>query len=306
MFFLYLKLQYFCPILLFYDIIFLMRKETLQQRATIVNRALFYIYKYIDTNISLEELASLNSVSKYHFHRIFKEETGENLFDFITSTRLQKAANLLITNQYSTISEVAFSCGYASHSSFIKAFKKKFSFTPTVWRKSGHKEFSKQVIGETRQFDEIKYEIKKVPKRYCAYIRHKGYDQSITHPWQKLKALTYEYGLEDATQIALYHDNPTITPLEKCSYVAAIEVPKDFKSNISTFEIPESLYAVFNLKGEYGDVLKFLRYLYHFWLPKSGYETTTLPSYNVYHKNHFINEDKRFDLDFYLPISVIY
>ncbi|MFV0563837.1 helix-turn-helix domain-containing protein [Malaciobacter mytili] len=109
-----------------------MKKDTKQQRANIVNKTLFYIYKNIDTNISLEELAKLNSVSKYHFHRIFKEETKQNLFDFITSIRLQKAANLLITNQYSTISEIANMCGYSSHSSFIKAFKQKFSYTPTA------------------------------------------------------------------------------------------------------------------------------------------------------------------------------
>lgn len=283
-----------------------MKKQTLQQRANIVNKTLFYIYKYIDTNISLDELAHLNGVSKYHFHRIFKEETGKNLFEFITSTRLQKAANLLLTNPNSTISEVSLLCGYASHSSFIKAFKKKFSYTPTIWRQNGHKQFSKYVIGETKKFDNINYHVKIVPKKFCAYIRHKGYNQDISHTWEKLKALAYEHKLENYSQLALYHDNPTITPLEECSYIAAIEVPKDFKSNISTFEIPQSLYAVFNLKGEYGDVLKFLRYLYHFWLPKSGYETTTFPSYNIYHKNHFTSEDKKFDLDFYLPVTVVY
>ena len=72
-----------------------MKKDTKHIRADIVNKSLNYIYKYIDTNITLDELAKLNSVSKYHFSRIFKEEVGENLFERITSIRLQKAANLL-------------------------------------------------------------------------------------------------------------------------------------------------------------------------------------------------------------------
>lgn len=283
-----------------------MKKQTLQQRANMVNKALYYIYKYIDTEISLDELAKLNSVSKYHFHRIFKEETGTNLFDFITSTRLQKAASLLITNKHSTVSEIAMQCGYSSHSSFIKAFKKKFSYTPTKWRKDGHMEYSKQLIGQTKKFDNIEYEIKVVPKRFCVYLRHTGYNQSISYTWEKLKALAYQHNIKDYKEIALYHDNPTITPLEDCSYIAAIEVPSDFSSNLSTFEMPEALYAVFNLKGEYGDVLQFLRYLYHFWLPNSGYETTTMPSFNIYNINHFTNQNKNFDLDFYLPINVAY
>ena len=76
-----------------------MKKDTKHSRAHIVNQSLAYIYKYIDSNICLEELAKINSVSKYHFHRIFKEETGENLFDRISSIRLQKAANLLISTR---------------------------------------------------------------------------------------------------------------------------------------------------------------------------------------------------------------
>ena len=39
--------------------------------------------------------------------------------------------------------------------------------------------------------------------------------------------------------------------------------------------------------GKYGDVLKTNTMGYHSWLIESGYETTTNPSYTVYHKNHF-------------------
>ena len=44
-----------------------MKKQTKQDRANIVNNSLFYIYRHIDTPISLNELAQLNSISKYHF-----------------------------------------------------------------------------------------------------------------------------------------------------------------------------------------------------------------------------------------------
>ncbi|RXJ87299.1 GyrI-like domain-containing protein [Arcobacter sp. CECT 8985] len=283
-----------------------MKKQTKQQRSNIVNRSMFYIYKHINTNITLDELAKLNSVSKFHFHRIFKEETNQNIFDFITSTRLQKAANLLITNSHSTISEIANTCGYSSHSSFIKAFKSRFSHTPTDWRNFGHKEYSKFLLNEDKEFKNLNFKIEIIPKRKCAYIRHKGYNKSIKNSWQKLKALAYKYEIKDFKQIALLHDNPTITPLDNCNYVAAIEIPTNLKLDISTLEIPQTLCAVFDLQGNYGDVLAFLRYVYHFWLPQSGYEATTLPSFVVYKKNLFLDERKDFDLTFYLPINVIY
>jgi len=52
----------------------------------------------------------------------------------------------------------------------------------------------------------------------------------------------------------------------------------------------------------YGDVLKFIHWAYHEWLPASGFESTVKPSYAIYHKNHFLSEDGEFDLSFYVPI----
>lgn len=287
-----------------------MKKETKQDRAKIVNNSYFYIYKNLENNISLEELAQVNSVSKYHYHRIFKEETKSTVFEVITSIRLQKAANLLITNKYSTISEIANVCGYISHSSFIKAFKKKFTYTPKEWRTSSYKTFSKEILLEfpnQKDFSKIEPKIEIVEGFSSIYLREKGYTKNIIKVWEKLKAIAYEQNLKSYNELALYHDNPSIIPLKNCEYVACIEVKKDFKSkDISVLNFPDTLCAVFNLKGEYGDILNFIRYVYHYWLPNSGYEAKTLPPYTRYHKNHFTSGLKDFDLTLYLPIKVAY
>ncbi|QDF29433.1 AraC family transcriptional regulator [Halarcobacter anaerophilus] len=285
-----------------------MKKDTKHARDDIINTTFYYIYKNLEYKITLDELAKLNHLSKYHYHRIIKEETGKTLFELIADERLKKAANLLITNKHSTISEIANKCGYISHSSFIKAFKLRYNYTPTQWRKGKFKEYSKELIEKfltAKDFSKIEPEIKVCKVIHCAYIRHNGYDKTIKKSWEKLKAIAYENGIKEYKQIALFHDNPVITPLKNCSYVACINVNKDFKA-ISTFDIPESLCAVFNLKGVYGDVLNFIRYVYHYWLPNSGYEAKTIPAYAIYHKNYFTTEQKDFDLDFYLPINVLY
>jgi len=288
-----------------------MKKDTKHDRAQSVNKSLSYIYKHIDTNITLDELARLNSVSKYHFHRIFKEETGENLFERISAIRLQKAANLLITNRYSTISEIAQLCGYSSHSSFIKAFKKRFTYTPTQWKKGEYINYSKKNLTLDEQINDdffsIEPQIKVAVKRVCAYIRHKGYDISVTQTWERLMAYAYEKKLDSTIQIGVFHDNPIITPYQDCHYMAALEVDSTFTTtnSISKLEIEESLCAVFHYEGVYGDVTKLMVYIYNFWLPNSGYEAKTLPAYAIYHKNHFLEENDRFSLDFYVPIQVV-
>jgi len=285
-----------------------MKKDTKLIRNNIVNKTYYYIYKNLEHQISLEELASLNSISKYHYHRVIKEETGYTLFEIISNERLKKAANLLLTNKSSTISEIANECGYISHSSFIKAFKKRYNFTPTKWRNGAYKDYSKELLTafpSTKDFSNIEPEIKVCEEIKCAYIRHKGYNEKIKQTWQKLGAIAYENEIKDYKEIALYHDNPTITALENCSYVACITVKEDYQ-NISTFTIPKSSYAVFHLEGVYGEILNFIRYAYHFWLPESGYEVKTIPSYAIHHKNLFTSDSKEFSIDLHIPIKVAY
>ena len=76
-----------------------MKKSTHEKRAKIANYVMNYIYKYIDTNINIDELSLELKISKFHLHRIFKEEFNKNIYESIKSIRLQKAANLLITNK---------------------------------------------------------------------------------------------------------------------------------------------------------------------------------------------------------------
>lgn len=288
-----------------------MKKETKHERTAIVNRALNYIYQYIDTPITLEELAKLNSVSKYHFHRIFKEETQENVFDRITSIRLQKASNLLITNHFSTVSEIANKCGYSSHSSFIKAFKARFHSTPTQWKQGAFKNYAQDVLHlqhlDFSKFETIVPKIELSPKKYCAYIRHRGYNKSIVQTWQRLMAFAYERGITQANQLGLLHDNPVLTPHGSCQYLAALEVDASFQSSnsINIDVLPENLCAVFEYEGVYGEVMELLAYIYHSWLPTSGYENLTQPSHVVYETNQFLNEKEIFKGKVYIPICVV-
>lgn len=291
-----------------------MKKETYRQHAHIANDALYYIYRHIDTPITLEVLAEQSGISIYHLHRIFKEQTGRNFYDTLQSIRLQKAANLLLANASEKISAIAQQCGYSTHTAFVRAFRQRYGVTPTRWRKGYYELFSKENIRLSENaprivsdFTGLAPRIVKMPPIRVAYIRHRGYNRSIATVWQRLYAYALENGLEGAVQIGLHHDNPSITPLEECAYVAAIELPEGFEASgsVSSFTIPSSLCARFTLQGRYGEVPNLIRYIYHTWLPGSGYEAKTLPPYVIYRKNHFLSEDERFDLDFYLPVTVI-
>jgi AraC family transcriptional regulator len=255
------------------------------------------------------------NISKHHLHKIFKEQMGANIYEVIKSTRLQKASNLLITNKYSTITEVANLCGYSSQTSFIRAFKQRFEQTPKEWRKGGYKEYSNKILSTSQvtrlsntDFSHLEAKIVRTPKRKVYYIRQNGYNKNSFSLWQKMIAWVYTNKIESFEQIGIYHDNPVITPLEMCHYVACIE-PLDnidlVNTSLPTFDIPDVICAKFEIEGKYGDILKLIQWVYHVWLPDSGFETTTIPSYTIFKKNHFLSDDNQFLGEYYLPIRYV-
>ncbi|MBY0540755.1 MAG: GyrI-like domain-containing protein [Arcobacteraceae bacterium] len=290
-----------------------MKKNTYEKRAKIANDVMNYIYKYIDTNINIDELSIELNVSKFHLHRIFKDEFGKNIYESIKSIRLQKASNLLITNKYSTITDISKMCGYSSQTSFLRAFKQRFNMTPKDWKNGGYKEYSNKIVekitnqNENTNFFDITPSIVKMPEIKGYYIRHQGYDKSIKKTWQKLQTWIYTNDIKEYKQMALHHDNPIITPLEECQYIAIVSLENDELKDVTLpcLIIPKGIYAKFSLSGKYGDVIKLIQWVYHYWLIDSGYETTTNPSYTIYHKNHFLSDDEEFELDYYLPIKYV-
>lgn len=290
-----------------------MKKNTQLNHSKIANDAMYYIYKHIDTDINIEEMAHELGVSRFHLQRIFKDVFSRNIYESIRSIRLHKAANLLITNVHSTISEITAVCGYASQSSFNKVFKERYGMSPKEWRHGGAQKYSEEIVKSSswankseKTFEGLEPKIVRMPKVTCVYIRHMGYGRSIKKTWLKLKMWALINNADNCRQIGLHHDNPSFTPLDECRYIAclAVEDIKGFRTpSLPQVTIPGGLFARFDLSGKYGDVLKFMQWVYNEWLPENGYETTTMPSYAVYEKNHFLSDDDEFVLNYYIPVS---
>ncbi len=289
-----------------------MKRTTIEKNTKLSNDILYYIYTHIDTDINLDDLANDLGISRFYMHKVFKEIFGRNIYESIKSIRLQKAASLLLTNRYSTITEIAASCGYASQSSFIRVFKERFAMTPKQWRQGGYKTYSNQILSQsplshtsTARFEDIQPQIVKMPEIKAYYIRHRGYNAQIKQTWQKLQTWCFGNDLQNYREIALLHDNPTVTPLEECHYVACITDDAGKikgETKLPKFRISGGVYAKFEISGKRGDFLKFIQWVYHEWLPESGYETTTKPPYAIHHKNHYLSSDERFEISFYLSI----
>jgi AraC family transcriptional regulator len=73
------------------------------------------------------------SLSPAHLQRLFKQQTGTPLGKLLAEHRLQKAAELLTLSNLS-IKEIAYAAGYRHHSSFVRAFQRRFSQPPKRFR----------------------------------------------------------------------------------------------------------------------------------------------------------------------------
>jgi transcriptional regulator GlxA family with amidase domain len=82
---------------------------------------------------SIANLAMHVSLSPAHLQRLFKRQTGLQLGSLVIERRLQKAAELLIQTNLS-IKEIAHTVGYRHHSSFVRAFQRRFSQAPKHYR----------------------------------------------------------------------------------------------------------------------------------------------------------------------------
>jgi AraC-like DNA-binding protein len=90
----------------------------------------------IETNFTLDMLASNVNLSKYHFLRTFKKEFGLTPHAFIVNERLNRANKLIQEGQ--PISEASLQVGFNDQSHFSRNFKKYFGYTPSYLQKNSN------------------------------------------------------------------------------------------------------------------------------------------------------------------------
>ena len=95
------------------------------------------IKRYLDEHymdaITLDQLADMAYLSKYHFIRSFTAYTGMPPYQYLKSLRLNRDRHLLLLTTYS-IEEISFQTGFMSSKNLIRAFKQATGLTPEKYR----------------------------------------------------------------------------------------------------------------------------------------------------------------------------
>ena len=100
-----------------------------------IHQTIAFIRKHLDSHLDIESLADKACMSKDHFIRVFKKETGETPNVYITKLKLEKAELVLATSALS-IKGVAQMLGYNDYSYFNRVFKQNIGVTPQQYREN--------------------------------------------------------------------------------------------------------------------------------------------------------------------------
>jgi AraC-like DNA-binding protein len=101
---------------------------------------------YIDENyhepIDLDIISQQAFLSRFHFHRIFRQVYRHTPHQYLTRKRLDKAKDLLAANK--PVMEVCNEIGFESIGSFSILFKKEIGFAPQYYRNMAYKKKMEQ------------------------------------------------------------------------------------------------------------------------------------------------------------------
>ena len=95
----------------------------------VVGRLVQYLNEHLDEDVAHNEIAARYRIHPGYLSRLFKQEMGETLSEYLLRIRIERAASLLKEGRYK-IGDIAGMVGYSASSYFSIMFKKYTGYSP--------------------------------------------------------------------------------------------------------------------------------------------------------------------------------
>ena len=105
-----------------------------EKTGDIVQEVETYIREHVEEDLSLELLAGVVHLNPSYLSRYFKDSTGENLSNFVTRCKMEKAAWLLEHTEQK-INEIMQRLGYQKSQHFAKIFREQYGVSPKDYKR---------------------------------------------------------------------------------------------------------------------------------------------------------------------------
>jgi AraC family transcriptional regulator len=257
-------------------------------------KALWYIESHLAEPLTLDDVAGVAGVSRFHLVRAFAAATGFSVMRYVRARRLSKAAQPLAAGAPDILS-LALDADYSSHEAFTRAFRDHFGVTPEAVRAAtclDRLKLQEPIVMDSTLLDTLK------PPRFetgkpllVAGIgercTHENGGAGIPNLWQqfhqKVDGIPARIG-KVAYGVCCNGDDAG-----NFDYIAGVEVAdfSDLPREFARVRIPEQKYAVFTHAEHISTIRRTVNTIWNHWLPISGMKAADAPSFERY--------DEKFD-----------
>lgn len=256
--------------------------------------------------MQLDAVAAQVHLSKYHFSRIFKEETGESVYAFIKRCKVDQSAIDMKLDPAKAITDIGLDYGYSA-SNYSTVFRKQHDTSPAAFRRailtrSTAVPFAPERVAHFKTAEEYTTQIgvRKLDDLFVLYERFIGSYANLEKSWYQFLD-KYKTLLNEKTLLVerFFHD-PAITDPAHCICDICMTVEQD-QGLRNVMWISGGQWVVYRFEGEIQDIFETLQGIFSVWLPQSGYRMTRRYGLNLYRQ---IDRDAhRVAMDLCIPVS---
>jgi len=271
-------------------------------------KALWFIETHLADALTLDQVAAIAGVSRFHLVRAFAAATGLSVMRYVRARRLTETARVL-ANGAPDILSVALEADYGSHEAFTRAFRDHFGVTPEAVRGSVHLDnlqLQEPITMDSTVIDNLqppRFEIGRpllvagVSERYN-HANNAGIPGQWQRFHQKVQDIPERIG-RVAYGVCCNGDDSG-----NFDYIAGVEVSdfSDLPREFSRVRIPEHRYAVFLHKEHISTIRRTVNTIWNHWLPASGLKAADAPNFERYDEN-FDSQTGNGGLEIWVPVK---
>lgn len=271
-----------------------------------LERRLMRVVDHIHDNptgdLSLDALADVAALSRFHFHRIWRAIHGETAAQTVRRMRLHRAAVALVHGT-APMARIAADVGYPNLSSFARAFSDAYGTPPSAFRARGE---LRPFPPQSRSGDPlmIDVEIRTEAARHLAAVAHTGPYPEINRAFEKLFGTLAARQMLGGTgyMIGVFYDDPQSTPPAALRSHAGVELQGPVEPPLEVVTLPPGRHAVLRHVGPYAGLPAAYDQLFGIWLPASGEEPANSPSFEVYMNSPMDTAQDALVTEIHLPL----
>jgi AraC family transcriptional regulator len=254
-------------------------------------KALWFIESHLADALTLDEIAGVAGISRFHMVRAFAAATGLPVMRYVRVRRLTEAARALAGGAPDILC-LALEADYGSHEAFTRAFRDHFGVTPEAVRSSTRLDNLR--LQEPIVMDSTAIENLAAPRFTTSkpllvagigerYTWESG--AAIPGQWQRFHQSVANFPGRIG-QVA-YGVCCNGDDAGNFDYIAGVEVPdfSDLPRDFSRVRIPEQKYAVFTHSEHISTIRRTINTIWNQWLPASGLKAADAPNFERYDQN---------------------